>query len=123
MEYTTEYLISFIAENWVVICRTIVQGAVMGVAYFLIFLYRSKVTGAKRDLSVMFREKTNEVTTADLRLRADVDYARDVMQQELIEAKTNYQNAINEIADLKRRLTRTEDTVQELIDEEVDYGK
>ena len=47
----------YIVQNW----PTIVEYAIMVVAYFLFFLYRSKVSGTRRDLTVMFKEKAQEV--------------------------------------------------------------
>lgn len=48
---------SYIVQNW----PTIVEYAIMVVAYFLFFLYKAKVSGTRRDLTVMFKEKAQEV--------------------------------------------------------------
>lgn len=107
---------SYIVQNW----PTIVEYAIMVVAYFLFFLYRAKVSGTKRDLTVMFKEKAQEVTNTDLKLREDVGQTQKVMADELAEAKRKYQAAVDEISDLKARLTRAEKALIEIIADEVE---
>lgn len=107
---------SYIVQNW----PTIVEYAIMVVAYFLFFLYKAKVSGTKRDLTVMFKEKAQEVTNTDLKLREDVGQIRKVMSDELAEAKRQYQAAVDEISDLKARLNRTEKALIEIIADEVE---
>lgn len=103
----------YIVQNW----PTIVEYAIMVVAYFLFFLYRSKVSGTRRDLTVMFEEKAQEVTNTDLKLREDVGQTRQIMATELTEAKAQYKAAVDEIADLKARLNRAEKALTEIITE------
>lgn len=103
----------YIVQNW----PTIVEYAIMVVAYFLFFLYRSKVSGTRRDLTVMFKEKAQEVTNIDLKLREDVGQTRQIMATELTEAKAQYKAAVDEIADLKARLNRAEKALTEIITE------
>lgn len=103
----------YIVQNW----PTIVEYAIMVVAYFLFFLYRSKVSGTRRDLTVMFKEKAQEVTNTDLKLREDVGQTRQIMATELTEAKAQYKAAVDEIADLKARLNRAEKALTEIITE------
>ena len=103
----------YIVQNW----PTIVEYAIMVVAYFLFFLYRSKVSGTRRDLTVMFKEKAQEVTSTDLKLREDVGQTRQIMATELTEAKAQYKAAVDEIADLKARLNRAEKALTEIITE------
>ena len=103
----------YIVQNW----PTIVEYAIMVVAYFLFFLYRSKVSGTRRDLTVMFKEKAQEVTNTDLKLREDVGQTRQIMATELIEAKAQYKAAVDEITDLKARLNRAEKALVEIITE------
>lgn len=107
---------SYIVQNW----PTIVEYAIMVVAYFLFFLYRAKVSGTRRDLTVMFKEKAQEVTNTDLKLREDVGQTRKVMADELTEAKRQYQAAVDEIADLKARLNRAEKALIELFVDRVE---
>jgi hypothetical protein len=107
---------SYIVQNW----PTIVEYAIMVVAYFLFFLYKAKVSGTKRDLTVMFKEKAQEVTNTDLKLREDVGQTRKVMSDELAEAKRQYQAAVDEISDLKARLNRAEKALIEIIADEVE---
>ena len=103
----------YIVQNW----PTIVEYAIMVVAYFLFFLYRSKVSGTRRDLTVMFKEKAQEVTNTDLKLREAVGQTRQIMATELTEAKAQYKAAVDEIADLKARLNRAEKALVEIITE------
>lgn len=103
----------YIVQNW----PTIVEYAIMVVAYFLFFLYRSKVSGTRRDLTVMFKEKAQEVTNTDLKLREDVGQTRQIMATELTEAKAQYKAAVDEIADFKARLNRAEKALVEIITE------
>ena len=107
---------SYIVQNW----PTIVEYAIMVVAYFLFFLYKAKVSGTRRDLTVMFKEKAQEVTNTDLKLREDVGQTREGMANELAEAKRQYQAAVDEISDLKARLNRAEKALIEIIADEVE---
>ena len=107
---------SYIVQNW----PTIVEYAIMVVAYFLFFLYKAKVSGTRRDLTVMFKEKAQEVTNTDLKLREDVGQTRKVMADELVEAKRQYRAAVDEISDLKARLNRAEKALIEIIADEVE---
>ena len=107
---------SYIVQNW----PTIVEYAIMVVAYFLFFLYKAKVSGTRRDLTVMFKEKAQEVTNTDLKLREDVGQTRKVMADELAKAKRQYQAAVDEISDLKARLNRAEKALIEIITDEVE---
>lgn len=107
---------SYIVQNW----PTIVESAIMVVAYFLFFLYKAKVNGTRRDLTVMFKEKAQEVANTDLKLREDVGQTRKVMADELAKAKRQYKAAVDEISDLKARLGRTEKALIEIIADEVE---
>lgn len=104
-------------KQYIVQNSSIVEYAIMVVAYFLFFLYRSKVSGTRRDLTVMFKEKAQEVTNTDLKLREDVGQTRQIMATELTEAKAQYKAAVDEIADLKARLNRAEKALVEIITE------
>ena len=103
----------FVVQNWSVI----IEYMIMAVAYFLFFLYRSKVRTTKRDLTVMFKEKAQEVTDTDIALRESVSQTEQVMANELVEAKAQYQAAIDGIADLVARLNRAEKALIEIITE------
>lgn len=107
---------SYIVQSW----PTIIEYASMVVAYFLFFLYKAKVSGARRDLTVMFKEKAQEVMNTDLKLREDVGQTRKVMADELTYAKRQYQAAVDEISDLKARLGRAEKALIEIIADEVE---
>lgn len=116
-----EEFVQYIVQNW----PTIVEYALMVVAYFLFFLYRSKVSGTRRYLTALFKEKAQEVTNTDLKLREDVGQTREIMTTELTEAKAHYQAAVNEIADLRARIHRAEKALVEIIieTEVVDDGE
>ena len=112
MEYTEfiqyiEQARDYIINNWPIF----VEYAILGFAYFLVFLFRAKVKGTKQDLTVMFKEKANEVTLTDKLLRKDVN-------DELTDAKKSYQDAVDEIDDLKHRLIRAENAIRELLADE-----
>jgi hypothetical protein len=107
---------SYIVQNW----PTIVEYAIMVVVYFLFFLYKAKVSGTRRDLTVMFKEKAQEVTNTDLKLREDVAQTRKIMADELTEAKHQYQVAVDEISDLKARLSRAEKALIEILADETE---
>lgn len=106
----------YVQLNW----PQIVEYAVMVIAYFLIALFHSKVGSTRRDLTVMFKEKAQEVKNTDVALRNDVDTERKAMQKELAESKAAYKAAVDEIADLKRRLCRAENALTVIIEEVVD---
>lgn len=107
---------SYIVQNW----PTVVEYTMMVVAYFLFFLYRAKVSGTRRDLTVMFKEKAQEVMNTDIKLREDVGQTRQIMVDELTEAKRKYQEAVDAIGGLKIRLDRTEKALIEIIADEVE---
>ena len=127
----------YVIENW----PTIIEYALMGIGYFLVFLYRSKVSGTKRDLTVLFKEKaqeigtlfqekTKEVVDTDFKLREDVNTARKIMDTELAEAKAQYEAAVAKISGLESKLFQVEGALMAIIDEaddidntEVDDGK
>jgi hypothetical protein len=87
-------LIQILTQNW----KIIVDYTLMAIAYFLVFLYRSKVKITRRDLTALFQEKSAEIVEGDTRLRSD-------MTRELGEAKAAYQQAVNEIADLREEVS------------------
>lgn len=109
---------SLIIQEW----PKIVEYALMIFAYFLLFLFRSKVNCAKRDLGVIFKEKTAEVTAKECESQAYFESMKKEMQKEFEESKARYNAAINEIADLKDRLNRAENALVEMI-MEVDDGE
>lgn len=106
---------SFVIENW----PTILEYVFMFIAYFLIMLYRSKVGTTKRDLSILFKEKTQEITERDKALRTDIDTSQNNMQKELEESKAAYQAAVNKIRTLERNTEKLTEIIAILIAEEV----
>lgn len=106
-----EEIVLYITQNW----SYIVETAIWAVAYFLVFLYRAKVNGTKKTLTVLFKEKAAEVTSTDINLRQDVKKIENKMEQELEDAKAAYEDAVDQIADLKSRLAKAEKALLELI--------
>lgn len=95
----------------------VIKYFLMAVAYFLLFLYRAKVNGTKRDLNVMFKEKTAAVVSSEQAVREEFTSTKAEMARELAEAKAQYKAAVDEIADLKRELRQTKNAVNELVKE------
>jgi hypothetical protein len=106
----------YVQLNWL----QIVEYVVMVIAYFLIALFRSKVGSTRRDLTVMFKEKAQEVKNTDIALRNDVGIERKAMQKELAESKAAYKAAIDAIKNINERLCRTEDALAVITDTTVD---
>lgn len=104
-----EIYIAYILENW----PKILECVLYAFFYFLVILYRAKVNGTTETLKVLFKEKTKEITDGDATLRAD-------MQRDLDEAKAKYNEAVNEIEDLKCRLIRAEKAIVELLADDVE---
>ena len=96
--------IDYVQQNW----PMILEYMLMFIAYFLVFLYRSKVKTTKRDLTVLFQDKAKEVVNTDKILRDDMNATRGIMEKELAEAKHKYEEAINKISGLESRLCKTE---------------
>lgn len=92
-----EEIIKLIIENR----QTIIQYVFTFLAYFLVFLFRSKVNNTKENLRVSFKE-------TDKKLRKDV-------QRELDESKTKYAEAIEKISSLQNDVVRLERTLRVLI--------
>ena len=101
----------YVVQNW----STILEWVVIYVIYFLFFLYDNKVRGTKTSLSLLFKEKAQDVANTDIALRKDVGTLQVKMSDELTEAKNAYNAAVAQIADLKQRLTRTEKALVELM--------
>ena len=106
----------YVVQNW----STILEWVGIYVVYFLFFLYSNKVTGAKTSLSLLFKEKAQDITKTDTLLRKDVGLLQAKMGDELAEAKNAYGAAVAEIADLKQRLARTEKALVELMTDTID---
>lgn len=103
----------YITQNW----STIVRSAISLVFYFLVFLYRAKVNGTKRDLSVLFKEKARTITHTDIELRKDFAVVQTEIKNELDEAKKKYDNAVTELVQYRDRLGRLEKAFVEIIAE------
>ena len=92
-----EEIVQMIIENH----QTIIQYLCMFVAYFLVFLFRSRVNKTKTNLTVAYKE-------SDKRLRTD-------MQKELDTARACYDKAVDMISDLQDEVIMLRNTVKELI--------
>ena len=95
----------------------ILEYAMMALAYFLIFLYRSKINDKSDSLGLLFKEKMGEVLKKDEELESIVSTNSTFMQNQLIEAQKKYADAVNLITSFERRLTRTENALIEIIEE------
>ena len=91
-------------ENW----PDVLKWTVTLVFYFIVFFYRAKIKDTVQTLSTVFKEKVEEMVSCDKSLRAS-------MAEELLEAKSKYNDAIGEIEELKSRLNRAERALTELL--------
>lgn len=105
-----EQMKTFLVEHW----PTIFEYALMFVAYFLVFLYRSKVNNTKQNLSTLFKERVSYIDETDKVLRAD-------MREKLTCAESKYIEAVNKIDSLERTLTKTCEALDIMLNEEVEY--
>lgn len=86
----------FIAEYW----PTIVEYALMFVAYFLVFMFRKYTSGTKQNLNLAFGEfKTRFADNEKL------------MQERLEESQAAYLAAVSKIEKLYSRIETLEETV------------
>lgn len=76
---------------------TIVEYAMLGVSYFLVFLYRSIVVNTKDSLTTLFKDNAAQ------------------MKAKLAESKADYDAAISQVSDLKARLEKQERIIKALI--------
>lgn len=95
----------------------ILEYAMMALAYFLIFLYRSKINNKSDNLGLLFKEKMGEVLKKDEELESIVSTNSTFMQNQLVEAQKKYIDAVNLIESLEQRITRTEKALVEIIEE------
>lgn len=101
-----ETFIAYIQEYW----PTILEYALMFVAYFLVFLFRGKVNGTKNNLNLAFAQFRTEMTNT-----------KNTLDLELTESKAQYRAAVDTIADLHAEITSLRQIVYALIDDtEVD---
>ena len=87
----------------------ILEYAFMFVAYFLVFLFKGKVTATKKNIDIAFLQfaqkfAANETTT----------------KEELDTSKAQYNSAVNLVSDLQRRIRRLEETVEILLGDDID---
>ena len=102
---------------------TVLEYALMLLAYFFVFLFRSKVTNTKKNIDLAFSQfaarcaenETNNKTILD---KCTADYAI-----ALNESKAAYEAAVNEIAEYKKRTARLEDTLAILLSEDLDIDE
>ena len=95
----------------------ILEYAMMALAYFLIFLYRSKINNKSDNLGLLFKEKMSEVLKGNEELQTIVTNDCAFMQNQLIEAQKKYTDAVNLIESLEQRINRTERALVEIIEE------
>ena len=82
-----ENIILVIQNNW----QSILEYALMGLMYFLVFLYNNKVGNTRSFLLTHIKEKTLQM-----------DEKHTSASKELAEAKAKYEEAVAEIATLKQ---------------------
>ena len=99
-----EELKQIIITHW----PTIVQYALMFVAYFLVFLYKNKITNTKTNLTTLFKDTVAHLSETETSLRNDIS-------AQLKLSKAKYQAAVDEIADLKVRMETQEKVIKALI--------
>ena len=96
----------FLIEYW----PTIVEYALMFVAYFLVFMFRKSTTGTKQNLNLAFGEFKTKF--------ADTEKS---MQEKLEESQAAYLAAVSKIERLYARIETLEETVTILLsDDEVE---
>jgi multidrug resistance efflux pump len=125
-----EELKSFIITNW----PTIIEYALMLVAYFLVFLYKSNVSSTKKNIDIAFSQfatrfadnETNNKTILDKCITyytSALDTCKTDYAAALNESKAAYEAAVNEIAEYKKRTARLEDTLAILLSEDLDIDE
>lgn len=86
---------------------TILEYAFMVLAYFLVFMYRSKVKGSHDSVTALFKEQTQEAVKSNTILQQNV-------HEELIASKAAYQLAIDKIKGLEEKTVRLENALKAL---------
>lgn len=113
---------SFIVTNW----PTIIEYALMLVAYFLVFLYKSNVSSTKKNIDLAFTQFStkfadNEANNQIILEKCINDYTtalEECKTQYLLalnESQAKYEAAVNEIAAYKKRTSTLEATLQILL--------
>lgn len=98
----------------------IVDYALTFIAYFLVFLFRSKMSGTRRSLTIAFKQHAETVEVTDKRLNEQMQAQSAEVASELTEAKAKYAEAVNKIADLERRLLIAEKALNSFVEEDSD---
>ena len=101
-----EEFIALISVYW----PTLVDYATTFVAYFLVFLFRNKVTGTERNLNLAFKEFKTKFSENE-----------SLSAERLAMSESRYNDAVNKIEKLETRLQTLTDTLLILLgDEEFD---
>lgn len=108
-----------VVENW----PAIVQYALMFVAYFLVFLFRAKTNGTKRDLTAIFKDTANAMTQSEAQLEQKIDTDREYMRKELEESKALYDKAVTIISSFDDKISRLEGAMNILVEEATEDGE
>ena len=113
---------------------TILEYVLMLLAYFFVFLYRSKVTSTKKNIDLAFSQfatrfadnEANNKTILDKCIAyytSALDTCKTDYAAALNESKAAYEAAVNEIAEYKKRTARLEDTLAILLSEDLDIDE
>ena len=92
-----EQIIKTIIENY----QIVIQYACMFLAYFLVFLFRSKVNTTRTNLTLAYK-------SSEAKLREDFD-------KEVKTSKGYYDTAVDQISDLQKDVCMLKNTVSALI--------
>ena len=101
-----EQLKQIFVEYW----PTMLEYAMMFIAYFLVFLYKSKIANTKDNLTLLFKDKVKRISDENTTLRTDIN-------AELLEAKAKYAAAVNKIESLEAGLARANAVINILVED------
>lgn len=97
--------------------KDILYYAAMFLAYFLIFIFKNKVSHTRDNLNMSMTEQLSFVKQTDQGLR-------DLMQGRLLEAETRYKGAVEKVDAFNDRVARVEKMLEIFLEEvEEDAGQ
>jgi hypothetical protein len=102
-----EELKSLLIEKW----PDIISFLSVIVSYFLIYIYKNRMTIAKNTMTMIFKENTNNV-------EKEMKETSRKVERELVAAKKSYEDAVSQIKELKAQLERTQRAVLILLETE-----
>lgn len=96
-----EELMMYVTQDW----ETLLEYAAMFVAYFLVFLFRRKVTGTEQNLNLAFKEFRAKFVENETNSKA-----------ELAASKAQYAAAVDKIEVLEKQVVRLNETILILLE-------